>query len=1014
MKKFILFLFLFFSVTYIYSQVNLVVKGKVTDKQDQAMIGVSIMVKGTTRGTVTDIDGNYTIEAPGNGTLTFNYLGYTPQEIPVDNRTTINVVMEEKLISLNEFVVVGYGQQRKIDVTGSIVQIPGAQLAKQSSTNPISSLQGQAAGVTVTNNGQPGQAPNVIIRGLGTYWATAHPLYVVDGVWLNNVDFLNPEDIQSVDILKDASSEAIYGIRGANGVIIITTKKGELNKKPVVTYNGFVGWQKATNQPAMSDAYQYAILFNELNRLTGSTSMLDSSKFGAGTNWFDQTLRNAIITNHQVSVNGGSENSTYNFSLGYLEQQGLLKTNDYQRYTGSIFNDINISRGIKVGYSVIGSYSISNDPPGGIWHAIYAAPSVLPVRFAGGSYGDPGYYGLGSAVSNPQATLDFNHSKTKTFHVNGNAYIDIKFARKFTLHSSVAGTYQEGENKAYTPVYQATSTQSNTVSNLAVIRYETRQWIIDNTLTFNDTIGNHQFAVMIGQNSQYNYYDEIHASAQNVPDVTTGNWYLGLGNTSFVTDVDHSYNQAYPLLSTIASYFARVNYSFMDRYLLNATIRADGSSKFIKSERWGYFPSVGVGWVISQEGFMQNQKAFNTLKLKGSWGKVGNVGVPTFASVQQSVSGGAYSVIYGNSGTISPGVSVASILPPALQWERGVGTDFGIEAVTLNHRFSVEADYYQKKTQKIIMNVYLPGAAGLSNQFITTNVGDVRNRGFELTLIWKVANKKELNYTISANMSYNQNEFISSSAGGQKIYDGGVGATGGAFTTLTTVGEPIGVFYGYKVIGIFQSAADVSNYKDSQGTLYQPNAHPGDFKFAKTSNNGIGAINGNDRVILGNPNPKFTYGFNSTWTYKKFDLTLDLQGVAGVDVYNANRGLRYGAENWTLNFYEKRWHGPGTSNTYPSANIGGGTNYLPNSWMVESGSYFRIRNLQLGYTLPIDPLKKVGIQKLRVYLNAQNPWTFFKYTGFTPEVDGSPGNAGIDTNVYPLYATYTFGVNLSF
>ena len=314
----------------------------------------------------------------------------------------------------------------------------------------------------------------------------------------------------------------------------------------------------------MANANQYATLFNELNTLTGSASSLDPAQFGKGTDWFSQTLRNALITNHQVSLSGGSQRSTYNFSLGYLDQQGLLRTNDYQRYTGNLFNDIQISDGIKVGYSIIGTYSTSHDIPVGIWHTIYSAPPVLPIRFADGiTYGDPGYYGLGSAVSNPQAALDFNHSITQKYHVNANAYLDIKFVRKFTFHSSIGGTYDENENRAFVPVYSATSTQSNSISNLTKIRFETRQWVMDNTVTFNDTIGtDHRLTLLVGQNAQYYYYDEIHASAQNVPNITTGNWYLGLGNNVNVTDVDHGYNQAYPLYSTIASYFGRVNYSF--------------------------------------------------------------------------------------------------------------------------------------------------------------------------------------------------------------------------------------------------------------------------------------------------------------------------------------------------------------------------------------------------------------------------------------------------------------------
>jgi TonB-linked SusC/RagA family outer membrane protein len=991
------------------------ITGKIVNEKGEPLSGVSISIKGTSKGTVTDNNGNYTLNVAPNAVLIISYIGYTTQEVSVNNQNVINVSLVASEKQLDQVVVVGYGTQRKQDVTGSIATIKGSEISKQASVNPISALQGKVAGVQITNSGAPGSAPQINIRGLGTYWSNTGPLYVVDGVWLNDVNFLNPADIQSISILKDASSEAIYGIKGANGVVIITTKKGTgANRKPVVNYNGYVGYQKATNQVKMADAYQYAVLFNELGRMTGATNFLDSSKFGTGTNWFDQVLRNAIITNHQVSVTGGTDKNTYNFSLGYLTQQGILKTNDYTRYTANLSNDIQVSKNIKAGYTVIGNFNNSHNAPGGIWHALYAAPPVLPVKFADGvTYGDPGYYGLGSAVSNPQATLDYNNSYSRGYNFTGNAYVDIRIARHFDFKSTVSGVYGDNESKNYVPVYKATSTQQNSVSSLGVSRGENRSWIAENTITYSNTFAtNHRVTILAGQHAEWNNYNFISASAQNVPNVNSGNWFLGLGNNPYVNDVDNSYNQQYPLQSTISSYFGRINYAFKNKYMLNATMRADGSSKFTGSERWGYFPSIGAAWIVSQENFMRNQHIFNSLKLKASWGKVGNAGVPTFVSTQQTVSGGAYSVIYGNSGTVSQGVSVASIPPPPLKWEKSVGTDIGLEAAVLNSRLTIEADVYNKKTQDIIMNVYLPGSAGLANQFITTNVGDAQNQGFELSLNWHDNVSKDFSYSISGNISYNENKFLTNSAGGQKIYDGGSGATGGQFTTLTTVGQPIGVFYGYKVVGIFQTAADVANYKDKSGNLFQPNAQPGDFKYASTT--GVGPISANDRVVLGNPNPKYIYGISTNFVYKQFDLSLDFQGVAGVDVYNANKGLRYGAENWTLDFYNNRWHGANTSNSYPSVNIGGGNNYWPNSWYVESGSYFRIRNMQLGYTLPNTHLQHLGIQTLRVYVNAQNAFNFFSYKGFSPEVGGSPGNIGIDNNTYPLSAIYNFGVNLSF
>ncbi|TDW99942.1 TonB-linked SusC/RagA family outer membrane protein [Dinghuibacter silviterrae] len=992
------------------------VTGRVTGASGESVVGASVTVKGTSNGTTTDYNGGFTLTVPDGGVLVISSIGFKTQEVPVSGQSVINIKMDPSSKVMDEVVVVGYGVQRKIDVTGAVSTVKGDEIARQASVNPISALQGKVAGVQITNSGSPGAAPQILIRGLGTYYGSTGPLYVVDGVWVSDVSFLNPADIETLSVLKDASSEAIYGINGANGVIVITTKKGSRSGKTTVTYNGSVGYQKVTNQVKMADAYQYAVMFNELGRATNSNPvLLDSSQFGTGTNWFDQILRNALVTNHQVDVSGGTDKSSYNFSLGYLYQDGVLKDNDYQRYTARMQNDFQITKNIKLGYTAVGMYATSDDPPGGIWHEIYSAPPVVPVYFKEGNYGDPGYYGLGQAVSNPQVSLDFNHAQSRDYNLTGGAYLDIKFLKHFTWHTNIGGEYIMNASRNYVPVYKATSTQANSVSSLSIINYDTRKWIAENTLTYSNIFGDHSITALVGQHADYYFYDEVHMSATGVPNQSSGNWYLGLGNggSGTVSDVDpNTYNPAYPLESTVSSYFGRVQYSYKDRYSLNATMRGDGSSKFIGSNRWGYFPSVGAAWIVTGENFMQNQHVFNTLKVKGSWGKVGNVAIPTFVSTLTSVSGGGYSVIYGNTGVISNGVSVASITPPPLAWEKGVGTDIGLEAVTLANRLSIEADYYNKTTQGFVFQVNIPGSVGAATSYIITNVGNIRNRGFELSLNWKDNISKDFSYSIGGNVTINNNQVVSNSAGSQKIYNGGEGATGGLFTTVTTLGQPIGEYYGYKVVGVFQSAADVAAYKDSKGNLYQPSAQPGDFKYASTT--GVGPISGNDRQYLGNPNPKYTYGINTNWAYKHFDLSVDVQGVADVSVYNANKGLRYGAENWTQDFYNKRWHGAGTSNSYPSVNIGGGTNYNPNSWFVESGSYFRIRNLQLGYTVPSNVLNRPWIQKIRVYADAQNPFNFFKYTGFSPEIGGTPGNAGIDNSIYPLYATYRLGVTLTF
>lgn len=996
-------------------QQDIKITGKITGESGESLANVSVLVKGSDRGTTTDFSGSFTLLVPENATLVISYIGYTSQEVPVNGQSVFNIKMVRSSLQMDQVVVVGYGTQRKIDVTGSVGQVKGDEIAKQASTNPISGLQGKVAGVQITNTGTPGSSPDIKIRGLGTYSSNANPLYVVDGVWVSDVSFLNPADIDNVSILKDASSSAIYGVRGANGVVLITTKKGR--GKAVVSYNGTVGWQVGNDIPKMANAHEYSIMFNELARSTGGANFLDSSQFGTGTNWFDQELRNALITNHSVTVSGGSDKSTYDLSLGYLDQQGILKTNDYQRYTATFSNDVQVSRFVKAGYTVIGTYHKSHDAPGGIWRDLYTAPPVVPIKFANGRYGDPGYYGLGQSVSNPQVAMDYNNATAKGYHVNGNAYIEIKFLQHFTLHSSVGGVYQQDEQQNFTPIYNATSTQSSTHNTLTNAQLETRNWILENTLTYSNQWGDHKVTALAGQTAYRNYYDETHATAQDGAITSNPNtWFLGLGagNTGSIYDATPSNQppQAYPALERVSSYFGRVTYSFRDRYTVTGTLRSDADSKFTGAYGRALLPSVGAAWVVSNEDFMRGQHVFQYLKFKGSWGQVGNSGVPVYVATQTTTT--ANGVIYNNTGVISSSQNIASPVPPVLNWEKSQGTDAGFEATLINNHLNLEADYYNRTTLNFIFPVLFGTTLGYTSNQLVENVGDLRNRGVEVSATWRQNINQDFSFSVGGNVAYNQNQFVKSKAGGQKLYSGGGASTGGQLGTVTTVGQPLGEFYGYKVIGIFQSAADVAAYVDKNGAEYQPTAQPGDFKYAKMSGDGVGAINGNDRVMLGDPNPRFVYGINTNWTYKAFDLSLDFNGVAGVQLYNANKGLRYGNENWTQDFYDHRWHGAGTSNSNPSVNIGGNQNYYINSWYVESGAYFRIRNIQLGYTLPNAYASKLGIQKLRVYVNAQNPVIFTKYTGFTPEVGGTPGNIGIDNNVYPVSAIYNCGLNVTF
>lgn len=1009
MKKYLRILLLcLFSLTAWSQETQ--VTGKVISAEDDLPIpGVNVVVEGTSKGTTTDIDGNYSIQlAPEENTIVFTFVGFTPATVQVDGRTVIDITLEQDVTTLEEIVVVGYGEQRKVDITGSVSNIEGSEITKQPSVNPISGLQGKVAGVQITNSGAPGASPQIRIRGTGTVYGNPNPLYVVDGVWYDDISFLNPGDIENISILKDASSQAIYGVRAANGVVLVTTKKGK-EGTAVVSYNGFVGTQVVTNRVDMASGPQYATMINELNAANEEPAPYDDPSAFGSTDWYDEILRSALITNHQISISGGGEKSTYNFSLGYLGQDGIVETNSFKRYTARLQNDFQPFDFLKIGYTITGAMNNSDDIPIGIFHELYSAAPIIPVFETDGSYGDPHDFGVGNSnLFNPQATIDFYDQDSKNFRMTGNVFAELNFLKNFTFRTSLGGDFAENELRNYAPVHEATFSQRRDISMLRRERSETRNWILENTLTYdNQSDEDHGITVLLGQGAQQYRFYKLQATAENVPNNSDGDHYLTIGDNRFVDDEG--------TLSTVVSYFARVNYSFRDRYLLTASFRADGSSKFGENDRWGYFPSVGAGWVISEEGFMQGQTIFDNLKLRGSWGKIGNSSVPANTSVLRVTQTDALVYVGGN-GEVLPGASINTIAPPTTIWETGVGTDVGLEASFFDYRLSAEVDYYLKDTENAIFTIPILGALGTSGGTILGNQATFRNSGFEFLLNWNDQLNDDFSYTIGFNLGINENEVLEVATGANPI-DQAVGTTGGALNTRTVVGQPIGQFYGFQVIGVFQSQKDIDDYA-MDTTAIQPNAVPGDFKYQDI--NGDGLIDGRDHKFLGNPNPRYTYGINTNWRYKAFDLTLDFQGVADVELYNATLGARFGTENFTREFYENRWHGVGTSNDYPSANIGGGQNYRSNSFYVESGDYFRVRTIQLGYTVPSDLTERWKINSLRIYANAQNALNFFSYRGMTPEIIGDPNavaaptRAGVDTNVYPMFATYNFGVNVTF
>ncbi|MGV8877842.1 MAG: SusC/RagA family TonB-linked outer membrane protein [Sphingobacteriaceae bacterium] len=990
----------FMLTDFAFAQQTESVKGTVTDAATgESLVGVSVIVKGTTTGTQTDLNGSFTVSASVDATLVFTYIGYVTQSIPLNAQSTVSVKLNADSKELAQVVVVGYGTQRKIDVTGSVATVKGEEISKQSSINPISALQGKVAGVSITNDGAPGSSPRITIRGTGTIYGNTGVLYVVDGVWYDEVSFLNPNDIESVSILKDASSQSIYGIRAANGVVLITTKKGKTGE-PVINYNGSIGYKVATNQLKMADGSEYATIINELSVGNGASSLFaNPASFGVGTNWYNQVFRNASQSNHQISVNGGTEKTNYNLSLGYTNEGGIVKTQNYERYTAKLSNDFQVLKTLKIGYTVSGTAISTNDIDGGIFRQLYAAGPVVPVYYADGSYGDANDFNLGGGNNfNPQVTIDYFNQKSKNYRINGNVFAELNFAKKFTFKTSAGGDFGQNEVRGYSPVYKATQGQQNNVSSLNINRAEDRNWIIENTLTYKNTFGDHNLTLLAGQTAQRrkNYF--INSTALNVPYLNEGDLYLALGSAADRTVLDGG------SLTTYASYFGRINYSFKDRYLLNATLRADAASQFYGGgELWGYFPSVGAGWVITNEDFMKDQTFVNNLKLKASWGKVGNAGVPVNPTTLTITQNGPYVAIF--NGVAYTGASINSLVPSFLNWERTVGTDIGLEAVFLNNRLNIETGVYNKKTEQAIFAIPVLSSIGTGSGTLIGNQADFQNRGFELLASWRDRVESGFNYTISGNIGINNNKILSVVTGENPIYAGGAGIANGALATRTIEGGAIGEFYGYKVAGVFQTGTEIA-------TSAQKAAKPGDFRYA--DQNGDDIIDGKDRIVMGNPNPKYSYGLNTSFGYKDFDISVDIQGVAAVDVYNANIAYRFGNENYSKDFYDHRWHGAGTSTNYPSANVGSTANAAPNSFYVEDGSYIRLRNIQLGYALPATLMTKWKTQKIRMFIDAQNPVTFFGYKGFTPEIGGTPTNAGIDANVYPLSATYRFGVNVTF
>lgn len=977
--------------------------GKVTDTKNGPLPGVSVKIKGSKGGTTTDQDGNFKITLPdADVILVFTYVGYEPQEIKPGADKYIKVVMKELNARLNEVVVVGYGSQRKTDITGSIVSVKGEEIANRPVASPMQALNGKAPGVTVVStNGVPGQQPNVRIRGIGST-NNNQPLFVVDGMFLDDIQFLSPSDIAGIQVLKDASSLAIYGVRGANGVIIITTKSGKAGDTQVAL-NSYAGYQTINQPIKLLDAEQYATLVNEAQKNAGLPDLFPNpASLGKGTNWLDVITQNAMVMDHNLSISGGTEKNTFNFSTDYFKQNGVVKKSSFDRLTLRLNDEYKLNKSLKLGanisFSRITADLIPNPSNDNVARQAYwFSPTTPPYNEAGNfSPADPAL----NTVANPLAILNYSNNSSTGYRLVGTTYGELKFLKDFTFRSSFGTDLGLNDGKNYTPVYSVAGNQQNLISSLNVSRGESASWLWENTLNYDHTFGKHQLKILAGYTLQSQKASGLSGTRTDVP-ADPNLWYLAAGNP-----VGQTVNNQVSDYNAFLSGLARINYAYAHKYLLTLSYRRDGSSKFSPDYRYGNFAAVGLGWNISEEAFMKDQTWFDLVKLRGSWGVLGNDKIKDNA-FEQVIVNNLYGV-FGPGQLYQQGATQTTAANPFVKWEKAETKDLGIELASFENRLSLEVDYYNRLTKGMLLPAPILASAGFNAP--VANAGSVSNKGIEVNLKW-VDKAGELNYNLGFNFATVKNKILSLAEDGKSITGGGL-ASGGYITTLTSVGHEIGEFYGYKVLGVFQNQAEVNGSPAQAANAAGVPVGPGDLKFADIDGNGI--INASDRTYMGSAIPKVTYGFNASFEYKGFDFSFDLQGAYGNKIYNAKRQANFSPYiNWDISRLG-RWNGEGTSNSEPR--IGAyKNNYEVSDYFLESGSYLRINNVQLGYNLPKSVLLKLGgLTGIRVFLSGQNVYTFTKYTGFTPEIGGGPLNTGVDQTPYPLAATFTAGLNLKF
>ncbi len=976
---------------------NIQVQGTVLDNEGYPQIGAGVFQKGTSNGTVTDLDGRYSLSVPADAVLVYSFQGFSDVEEAVNGRETIDVTMNLDSQFLEEVVVVGYGVQKSKDLTAPIVTVKGEALSKQAAANPMSALQGMVAGVQIIQSGAPGAGPSVKVRGVGSIGDYASPLYIVDGTFVDNIDFLSNNDIESLTVLKDASAAAIYGVRAANGVVLVTTKKGSHDHLSV-SYDGYAGVQVPVNIMKLCNTEQYVELLNLANRNTIGWTDRNAADYPGSTDWYKELVHPAAITSHALDFSGASDKTNYSVGLSYLYQDGIMNhsNNDYNRINIRARLDQQMTSWLKVGINSVFSRYSKHNYNGNAFYQAFINPPVYNVYNESNEaaypekFDSPQLYGFGNAYGNPVAFAKYCDDSDKGFKEVHSAYAEFSILpSKLSFKISYNLDYSQWDQQNYTPESYVGGSQGTSVSVLSkTFGYGVNQ-ILDNVLTYTDRKGRNDFSVMLGQSTRSQFSSWLNGRVNSVPDFDDQSKYLVNGSykNQTATDGASRYNGL--------SFFARGTYNYDGRYLATLTFRADGSSKY--QQKWGFFPSIGLGWNISDEAFMKNQNVVDYLKLRASWGMLGNDNVPANSIVTVGSTGVGSSAVFGD--TLVDGMGAQTVYQNFLRWEvvneANVGLDFGF----LDNRLTGELDLYNRVTDNVVFEAPIATGGGTVN--LLANNGKVLNQGIELSLNW--ADKAgEFSYKLGMNATFNRNRVLELE--GRDYIPGA--SVAGNYATRTMVGYPIGAFWGYEIDGVYASEGQALRDPVSQ-TIKDA----GYFKYK--DQNGDNVINEEDKTYLGSAMPWMVLGINFGFNWKNLDFSILLNTQVGNKILNAKRMQRgtFTDANYDLDFYKNCWRDDNKSNVYPSPEAAS-TSFIQqaNDFYVEDASFFRIQNVQLGYSFTGMKWAK----SIRLYISAQRPLSLFRYNGFTTEIGGSPISSGIDSSVYPMQAIYTAGVNFNF